>query len=75
MKWVMQILVMLTDVICWTIMYMLATEGAYIIAALFCIAWFYNGGFVAWRPKTIKAFLINYDSYLETGKPKIREIK
>jgi len=54
---------------------MLATEGAYIIAALFCIAWFYNGGFVAWRPKTIKAFLINYDSYLETGKPKIREIK
>lgn len=75
MKWIIQIMAMLFDILLWTVAAILINEEYFITSIIMIILWFKIGGFDAWKSNTRKAFLINFDSYVKTGKPKIRRIK
>lgn len=64
MRYVMQILVMLSDVIiigaaAWLIYNGWQSPGNWVIVGLGFLVWHSQGGFMAWRPKSIRAFMRN----------------
>ena len=67
MRYLLQGLTMLSDIIVWTVVICMSafcpTPIIWLLAALVIRTWWKTGGFEAWRPSTIRRFLKNARRY------------